>query len=313
MARSEEFAGLQLPSFVASVSSVKDDQPLEAYLALFDRLGVPCGLTSAYDWHHLRREAREAALTHYFDWTTSGGRMVLDSGWYEASWHRDPDWAHDAYVACALELMPSCAMSFDVPEPGSCQDAASVALQSWDRDQAALGGVPVVPIVHGDPGSLPAAVKEVAATASPGIIAIAERELGLGVIARARVVRAIRDALDDAEIGCGLHLLGTGSPISVLIYLLTGADSFDGLEWNRTAIDFETARLYHSQHFDFFEHQSLAAGSGSYWGRMLTHNLIFWQGWMERIRRGEGREMVRGYVPETGCALLAAAFPEIFS
>ena len=305
--------GFQLPAFVPSVSSVKDDHAFEDYLRLFNALGAPLALTSAYDWHHLGRERRETATSEYFDWTAGGGRMVLDSGWYEAYWHRDQDWIHDAYIATALELMPLWAMSFDVPEEGRQRDSwATTAIRNWERDQSALADTPVVPIVHGDLESLPAAVREVAIHTSSPLVAIPERELGAGVIARARTVRAVRDALEEASSPCHVHLLGTGSPTSVLAYTLAGAGSFDGLEWNRTVVDFQTARLYHSQHFDFFEHQSEAAGTGSYWGRTLTHNLIFWQQWMRRIRQGEGPAMFSAYAPESGHQLLAGAIPGVF-
>jgi hypothetical protein len=97
----------------------------------------------------------------------------------------------------------------------------------------------------------------------------------------------------------------------VLIYSLAGASSFDGLEWNRTVVDFETARLHHRQHYDFFEHQTPAAGTGSHWGRTIAHNLIFWATWIDRIRRGEGRAMVDLYVPAKGKQLLSVALPEL--
>ncbi len=314
MAAETMFAGVQLPAFIPSVSSVKDDQQFDAYVSLLSALGASEALTSAYDWSHLNDSMKATALTHYFDLITAGARMVLDSGWYEAYWHRDHSWAHETYVRTALELTPAFVMSFDQPEDAISSDKQAIAaLRNWDRDQSALGGILVVPVVHGGPSSLPAAVQDVAVKSATQMVAVAERDLGSGIVARAKVVNEIRCSLTEAGVDCGLHLLGTGNPISVLIYVLAGANSFDGLEWNRTATDFETARLHHSQQYDFFENQSAAAGSGSYWGRLLSHNLIFWRGWMQRIRNGEGRQMISTYVPSTGVSALAAALPGVFS
>ena len=160
--------------------------------------------------------------------------MVLDSGLYEAYWHRDQDWVRKRHLGTALELEPTWAMSFDGAKFADGHKAqASAALRNWSRDQSALGSIKVVPVVHGDPESLPAAVFEVAVAAAPGMIAVAERELGPGITARARVVHAIKNCLDRAPVTCSLHVLGTGSPLSVLIYFLAGADSFDGLEWDQ--------------------------------------------------------------------------------
>ena len=310
MTRPEQFEGERLPSFIPSVSSVKDDRPFEDYLTLFESLLVPCALTSAYDWHSLAGDARDRAMRSYFDWRAAGGRMVLDSGRYEAYWRRDGGWSHAAYLRTALELTPTWIMSFDGPLSADAGTEGMAALREWERDQAAVGITPVVPIVHGRPESLPTAVVDVARESPVGLIAVAERDLGQGIVARARTVHSIRQALDDGGFVRALHLLGTGSPISVLIYSLAGADSFDGLEWNRTSTDFETARLYHFHHFDFFEYQSVAGGSGSYWARVLAHNLIFWQRWLDQIRRGDSQAMLDRYLPSAAVDPLWKALPE---
>jgi queuine/archaeosine tRNA-ribosyltransferase len=303
---------IDLPVFFPAVSSVKDDHDFASYMALLATLGARTALTSAYDWSRIDGDTRDKAMGHYVEWLDAGTVMIMDSGRYEAYWHRDPSWSHEEYVACALELWPSLAMSFDEPvSTGTAQAQATAAVRSWERDQTALGEIPVVPIVHGGPGSIAAAAAVAAASVHPVMVAVAERELGEGVVARATTVRAIRHALDDHGETCPIHLLGAGSPTSVLIYSVAGAESFDGLEWNRTVVDFETARLHHRQHYDFFEHQTPAAGTGSHWGRTIAHNLIFWAAWIDRIRRGEGPAMVDLYVPDKGKQLLSVALPEL--
>src|SRR5262245_2709076 len=105
--------------------------------------------------------------------------------------------------------------------------------------------------------SAPGLVSEVAHRTGARLVAIPERELGDGIIAKAKAVWTIRRALDQVP---GprrfLHLLGTGNPLSFAIFSAVGANSFDGLEWCRTVADEETMFLFHAQQFDFFQYQT---------------------------------------------------------
>ncbi len=290
--------GLALPVFFPAVSSVKDDHPLALHLELLATLGAPTALTSAYDWVRAFPGNAEGSRAAYFAWSASGGTMILDSGRYEAYWHRDSTWRHEDYVRVALELMPAFVMCFDEPAgEETAEEQAAAAELAWQRDQNALVNSTVVPIVHGHPESLPTAVSLVATRTLPPLIAVAERELGDGIVARSVTVRRIVDALSSTGNTVPLHVLGAGSPTSVLILAHAGAQSFDGLEWNRTVVDFDTARLHHTQHYDFFQTQSAVPEEGSYWARVLTHNLIFWRRWINRIRSGEAGSMLEQYLP----------------
>jgi queuine/archaeosine tRNA-ribosyltransferase len=82
-----------------------------------------------------------------------------------------------------------------------------------------------------------------------------------------------------------LHLLGTGNPLSILVYAMAGADSFDGLEWCRTTVDYQTAKLHHVSQWDMFSQQSgLQLRKLPYRAGALIHNLRFYSQWMDQIR-----------------------------
>ena len=66
-------------------------------------------------------------------------------------------------------------------------------------------------------------------------------------MARAKTIIKIRKTLAPKKQYYPLHLLGTGNPLSILIYSICGADSFDGLEWCQTTVDYNTGLLYHSR------------------------------------------------------------------
>ncbi len=82
------------------------------------------------------------------------------------------------------------------------------------------------------------------------MLAIPERELGDGLIARMETVLEIRKALNKTGTYFPLHILGTGNPITMISLAAVGADTFDGLEWCRTVADYTNGHLFHFQHFD---------------------------------------------------------------
>ena len=135
------------------------------------------------------------------------------------------------------------------------------------------------------------------------MIAVPERRLADGVFEPARTVRAIRESLNAQGQYVGLHLLGTGNPISIALYSIAGADSFDGLEWCQTVVDYESGILFHLSQADFFKGQTK-------WGDrdlpfqafVLAHNLEFYADWLSRLRHaihaGEGIAFARTNFPK---------------
>jgi queuine/archaeosine tRNA-ribosyltransferase len=69
------------------------------------------------------------------------------------------------------------------------------------------------------------------------------------------------------------------------MYVMSGADSFDGLEWCQTAVNYENALLYHFHQRELFgpqvEFDSLDI---PYTQATLAHNLRFYSMWMREIQ-----------------------------
>ena len=162
----------------------------------------------------------------------------------------------------------------------------------------------------------------------PIVVAVPERELGNGILARASMVRDIRQALNTLGFYQPLHLLGTGNPLSIAIFSAVGADSFDGLEWCRTVANSRTGALYHFQQFDLFW-QSETYGSLlvmdavtsdriEYSGKVVFHNLDFFSTWMaqisENLRIGKIDIFLTEKIPggADSMKLLGKAVPEVF-
>jgi len=292
---------LLLPCFFPSVSTVKTNLAPSQYIQILQALGFPQFLVSAYDYVNSEDSERDAFLENLTRAKENGSTVLLDSGNYESFWERDPNWTAGCFRDACRSLGPNLAFCFDDQSPPLDRDgAAEAAISRLDADLLALPGQCVLPIVHGHSSILPHIVGTVCRRVKPKMVAVAERELGDGITERCRTVAEIRKRLDEFESYCPLHLLGTGNPFSILAFVLSGADSFDGLEWCQTVADFSTGQLSHFQHWDLYASSS-PVGSASgipYPQRTLAHNLVFWADFMKGVRefveRGTPSVLVEG-------------------
>lgn len=292
---------IPLPTLFLSVSSYETQLvPSDAVRAL-RVFGAPAILVSAFDAAAPRKS--EPMLEALADYRAQGGFVLLDSGNYEASRRGSRRWKPEA-LRTALERTPhDWAFCFDVMRPSRLPTkAAEEIVKAVERDQA-LTSAPVLPIVHAPRDehnnymgkAIPGVIRDIAERLQPPLIAIPERELGPGLIARAVAVQAIRAELDKLPFYQPIHLLGTGNPWSIAILAAAGADTFDGLEWCRVAVDRSTDRLHHYQHFDFFTYQTELADSliaraaledtgVDFTGKVAFHNLDYFAGFLSGLR-----------------------------
>ncbi|MDP3340780.1 toll/interleukin-1 receptor domain-containing protein [Frigidibacter sp.] len=291
---------LSLPAVFLSVSSHETQLvPLEA-IKVLRVFGAPAVLVSAYDlWAKRRPKAAASELNAIRE---AGGVVIVDSGNYEASRRRSRNWTPQKFHEALQGIPHDWAYCFDVMRPSqSLKDAVTEVVDAVNRDSKATGSM-VLPIVHTfrepagyDSRQLPEVVKLVASELQPPLIAVAERELGRGLIERADTVRKIRRSLDNLPFYQPLHVLGTGNPWSIALLAAAGADSFDGLEWCRMAFDHQMHRLNHYQHFDFFTFQTELSESAvalkaleskdiGYTGKVAFHNLEYYRRYAKDLR-----------------------------
>ncbi len=297
---------LQLPAFVFSLSSHETQvSPLEGaeILNLFQPEAI---LLSSYDaWkYHEEDKDFNATLKTIRD---SKSVLFLDSGNYESyrkedvySRKNNPNgWRQKHYQKKVVQLRPDLVFSFDQVNPtGTIEQISQRIITSVRADEKSFGqlNVPICPIVHLPKKHLgtieecaSALVSAVASDLNPLMIAIPERELGHGIIAKTKAVRQIRKSLNKLGKYYPLHLLGTGNPLSMVALAASGADSFDGLEWCRTVADYERGYLFHFQQFEFFSQtmahkiqdpqiRKLVSNSDlSYGMRVLAYNIDFFR------------------------------------
>lgn len=324
------------PELFRSVSSYETAlQPEDAVRAL-TLYGLDPVLVSAYDIAH--DEHRDAILWDLETCRSARRLVLLDSGNYEASRKGDVTWTAERLHEVMQNAAYDAVFCFDELNPGPDIDGAfRSVVSSFERDSR-NSSRPVLPIVHaprseedGPPrlDLIPELLRRVSRELRPPMVAIPERELGAGLLARAKTVYSIRRQLDDLGFYQPIHLLGTGNPLSIAVLAAVGADCFDGLEWCRTVADHQTGHLYHFQQYDFFRWQTEFADSRvvrdavnsdkiEFAGKVIFHNLEFFTSWMNalraHLRAGKMERFLTDKLPgrAEGMNQLEHAVPEIF-
>jgi len=310
---------IALPCFFPSVSGAAKNalSPLE-HLEIVMAVGYPHFLISAYDIFHSTRKDR-LNIQRLLEKATSQGQVVLmDSGLYEKKWLRAKSWPRKNFHGILRNTPCHLAFCYDNLNPKGSTDQIALALaRSVATDQKRGDMKAISPLIHAqNPADFLPICSLVAKELDPAMIAVPERELGDGVLAIAKTMRTIRETLNETGRYYPVHIVGTGNPLSILIYAACGADSFDGLDWCQTVVDHATGRLYHSLQLDFFAHQTPYGSEAElpYLPRALAHNLMFYLRWMEKIRKwiGEGSiaEMIAKFIPPEAYSKLQELLPD---
>jgi queuine/archaeosine tRNA-ribosyltransferase len=322
-----------LPAFFRSVSSHETQLSPEAAVRALEILATDAVLVSAYDLIHAKVPSKIRSGIRAL--RKKGATILIDSGNYEAYRKSDSKWNAKSYYKALNGLEYDLAFCFDNLRPqASASKILSDVISRVRADSSAAESTRILPIVH-----LPTRAgrfrTEIAAdlfvgiaeALGPPLIAVPERELGGGVLEKARVIRDIRSGLNSTGRYQAIHLLGTGNPLSIAIFAAAGADSFDGLEWCRTVADHETALLYHFQQYDLFRNQTRSAGSPivkavaddegiPFNAKVAFHNLEFYGQWTKDVQKdiAEHRidRLLRHFLPADFTKELARVIPEAF-
>jgi len=309
---------LSLPCFFPSISTIKTNlSPLE-YLKILTAFKHPLFLISAYDLYY--GDAMQLKIVKgLLENAVNNKQIVLiDSGNYESYWKNDKTWSIEKYREILKSIPYQIAFCYDVFKWGIDLQGIINKIEDEVIESQSFSRGTIVPILHSQKELFPKTIAKLTDRLNPLFIAIPERELGDGILERATNVFKIRKELNKKLQYFPLHLLGTGNPLSMLIYSICGADSFDGLEWCQATINYDTGLLYHFQQREFFKlDQKLQEISNlPYTQLTLVYNLIFYNKWMKKINKGflnnNIMEIVDSYLPNQMVTLLKKKLPEVF-
>jgi len=293
---------LKTPFFFPAISTVKTNENFIDYLKFLSKVGYPGFLISAYDIYHSKESLK---IKEIINSTFQNTFIMIDSGYYEAFWKGDKNWSFDKMIEAIKDIEADFFFSYDVfwDDKKTIKKQISDIIANTAKTAGAQLRGETIPIVHANLKHIEVAIKGVIEGIMPRIISIPERELGKGILERAKNIKNIRREIDRIDKNILLHLLGTGNPASILIYSLCGADLFDALEWCKNAADPESAHLYHFIQLEFVKDQYAKSKLKGipYAYKVMSHNLIFYEKFLQEIQKhmesGETDKLVKKYLP----------------
>lgn len=259
------------PVMIPSISSFETQIFGPNAMKLHTILQEPISLISAYDLA-LDKDLHNTVA----DYRKKGGLIFVDSGGYEASRvnkyikNIDPNmldeqvanggvWSIDKFQKNIGTIEFDLAATFDM-YIGDDEEFSTFEgrLLTFIERQEEFLGEKMVPVIHlrSEKGAREltheqslSVVNLIAKNFKPKFIAIPEREMGEGVIARYELVKSLVSELQVANSGTNIHVLGCGNPLTFAILAHAGIALADGLEWCRTNYGHEF-HLFHFQQFD---------------------------------------------------------------
>jgi tRNA-guanine family transglycosylase len=294
---------LQTPFFFPSISTVKTNYDVYEYFNLLKKVSYPGFLISSYDIFH---EKKRRSLIKDVSSVTEGRIFTLiDSGNYESYWSGDTSWSFSKFQSILKDINADLCFSYDVfwakgkNFPQHLKETIKYAAMTAGAQK--VGNT--VPIVHCEQKNFRQMIRGLVKTINPQIIGITERELGASLFERAKTIKKIREELDKMGKDVPIHVLGTGNPISLLVYTFCGADLYDGLEWRNTVVNPSDAHLYHFIQKDLISCncQACKIKNIPYHLQTMAHNLLFYIRFTDEIREGltesNGLPLLKKYLP----------------
>lgn len=278
---------IDTPFFFPAISSIKTNFSIEEYLSLIRKIGYPGFLASSYDIFNSKK-TKDKIINVISESTEGNFITLLDSGHYEAFWYHDRNWSFKMFESVLNKIVVDFCFSYDIfwGEKTKKQQYIKETITSIAKTAGMQKIGTTIPLIHSKPESFPDIIKGIVEIINPEVIAIPERELGAGIFERAFTVREIRNALDKTNRQILIHLLGTGNPISLLIYTMCGADLYDGLEWCQTVVNPKTGHLFHFAQKDLIDCNCNACKIKDipYPMQTMAHNLLFYRRFIDEIQ-----------------------------
>lgn len=277
---------MAMPTYFPSISSIKTGLDPFDYFNILKALKQPHFLVSAYDIAQSSHKS-EFIEALKLNRNEDGAIILMDSGNYESYWVRDKNWSIDDYNKILSLEFSDLAFCYDNQSPSeSVNENVSWIGASTKESQKVINGTTVIPIVHCKKENLNDVVLELHNQTNFTMVSIPKRNLGDGILERLKTITNLRKELNKLDNYTYIHLLGTGNPLSLLLFSLAGADSFDGLEWCQTTVNTQTSMLYHFQQRELIIDNCNFCISPDldYILSTLGHNLNFYNLWMKKIQ-----------------------------
>jgi tRNA-guanine family transglycosylase len=280
---------LATPTYFPAISRKEIRDHDDKFLELVTASGYPRLLVSAYDYGRIRTRSERKAVARLHNFYESGSVLILDSGVFESYWRQDHRWTFRKYRESAMNIQSDFFLSFDVLPPEKKTDTIfrQVTINYVRNSRNVPTESHCIPIVHGaSPTQLLRTASDVTREFPSQFagLAVSERELGNTISQRCATIMTLRRMLNRQDGGI-LHILGCGQPLSIALYVYSGADTFDSLDWAVSAFDPIEERTVDFAHFELLKCNCLVCNDRNIHpsSRVYLHNLLFCQMFFKKI------------------------------
>jgi tRNA-guanine family transglycosylase len=117
-------------------------------------------------------------------------------------------------------------------------------------------------------------------------ISIPEGECGSSIEIRLKTIHGIRKVLNEKNEKSFIHILGCGNLISMALYTMAGADSFDSVDWSRWLLNRNDCHFTDMAHLALQDCQCKACIRNDLETitKAIFHNLLFYQEFLASFR-----------------------------
>ncbi|MBM3911025.1 MAG: hypothetical protein FJ356_05195 [Thaumarchaeota archaeon] len=295
---------LVTPTYFPAISSAATRLQLVPLIQVCVSSGYPRLLISAYDIFHLSKPHQKFAKK-YLRKFLNQNFLFLDSGTFESYWLNDRKWTFEKYKKIIANTECDFYTSFDrIPSMDSSSNEISKHVVEYSKKSSKLeNNNHCISVIHGQTSQLIKLVGTICnRNMQNAIIAIAERDCGKTLQDKINTIKKIRKTLNRKNETNVLHILGCGNPISMALFIMAGADSFDSVDWSRWLIDRKTLQFTDPTHRILLDCKCKVCSIKKIDPTLnvLLHNLLFYQNYLQDLREsiinGQNFNFLKKYI-----------------
>lgn len=228
---------LATPEFIPSFSSREDKSSLSnRIMAMINKIPQSASLISSFDYRMLG--TIDSNIAEIIKSYSKEKILFLDSGGFELQFDTNSIWNEERYMEVISETSPSFFVSYDrIPsyrEKSSVSKDIEKSIEFLRKTKMSYGRIL---LIHISPRNN--IMEEINTICQKiieynndfDVVGFPEKEIGSNIIQRCTFIKKIREFMRRNSIEKPIHVLGCSDPTSILLFILSGADLFDGLGW----------------------------------------------------------------------------------
>jgi queuine/archaeosine tRNA-ribosyltransferase len=291
---------ISTPLFFPSISSYGLKINLSTLVETIKTIEFDTVLISCYDVYYNNEDNK-------YDFINDRAKKLtfFDCGCYESYWFKDKNWDFNKYDEVLKTAIFDFYTSYDVymNEHNNYEDFKEHTYKSIIKSEKSAPKSLLFPVLHNTrKNEVINLTQDIVADEIIKLKAVAysERDLGFNIFDVISNIKKIREILNNSNEDIILHILGCGDPKTVALYLFCGVDSFDSRDWAKRTVNHYNNLTYPLNFLEAINCncQICQTPNQSYVSKLLLHNLLYYQKFMNTLRDHIQQETFNEYISE---------------